>query len=42
MTGKDAVKCRRFADERMWEITVQSEFAPADAATLMALCDRGG
>ena len=41
MTGKDAVKCRAFAQERMWEVTVRPQIDAADAALLLSLCARG-
>jgi tetraacyldisaccharide 4'-kinase len=41
MTGKDAVKCRAFAQERMWEVTVRPQVDAADAALLLSLCERG-
>lgn len=30
MTEKDAVKCRRFADTRLWMLPVEARFGPAD------------
>ena len=44
MTGKDAVKCRAFADERMWEVPVTASLSPevgeALVAEILALCQR--
>ena len=37
MTGKDAVKCREFADDRMWEVPVDVLFDSGDAERLVAL-----
>jgi tetraacyldisaccharide 4'-kinase len=35
MTAKDAVKCRRFADPRLWEVPVVARLSPADGAALI-------
>lgn len=35
MTSKDAVKCRRFADDRCWEVPVDARLAPDDGAALI-------
>lgn len=44
MTSKDAVKCRTFADERMWEVPVTASLSPeggeALVAEIVALCQR--
>jgi tetraacyldisaccharide 4'-kinase len=44
MTSKDAVKCRAFADERMWEVPVTACLSPAGGealtAEILALCQR--
>lgn len=44
MTAKDAVKCRPFADERMWEVPVSAQLSsPASTALIadiLALCQR--
>ena len=46
MTSKDAVKCRRFADSRMWEVPVSAQLSPQQGedlvANLWALCQRDG
>jgi tetraacyldisaccharide 4'-kinase len=46
MTGKDAVKCRSFADRRMWWLPVAAQPDPAAAAVLLqrvvSLLSRGG
>ncbi|MEO8308532.1 MAG: tetraacyldisaccharide 4'-kinase [Pseudomonadota bacterium] len=39
MTEKDAVKCARIADGRMWYVPVTAQIAEADAARLMARVD---
>jgi tetraacyldisaccharide 4'-kinase len=36
MTCKDAVKCRAFADSRMWEVPVRAMLAPEGGAPLVA------
>ncbi|MGB5590072.1 MAG: tetraacyldisaccharide 4'-kinase [Gammaproteobacteria bacterium] len=36
MTEKDAVKCRSFADKRLWYLPVEPEIAAADAERLLA------
>jgi tetraacyldisaccharide 4'-kinase len=36
MTSKDAVKCRAFADARMWEVPVRAVLAPEGGAPLVA------
>ncbi|RMG28219.1 MAG: tetraacyldisaccharide 4'-kinase [Gammaproteobacteria bacterium] len=36
MTAKDAVKCRRFAEERMWEIPLEVELDPRILETVRA------
>jgi tetraacyldisaccharide 4'-kinase len=35
MTEKDAVKCLRRADARLWYVPITAEFAPHDACTLL-------
>jgi tetraacyldisaccharide 4'-kinase len=35
MTEKDAVKCREFADARLWYVPVEARFGEADARTLL-------
>ncbi|MFO1427152.1 MAG: tetraacyldisaccharide 4'-kinase [Steroidobacteraceae bacterium] len=35
MTSKDAVKCRAFADARMWEVPVRAEVEPGGGASLV-------
>ena len=46
MTSKDAVKCRMFADSRMWEVPVSAQLSPRQGedlvANLWALCQRDG
>lgn len=37
MTAKDAVKCSAFADERLWEVPVDAEFAAGDGERLLTL-----
>jgi len=37
MTEKDAVKCRTFADARLWAVPVEAELDPAFAARLIEL-----
>ncbi|MGR8952100.1 MAG: tetraacyldisaccharide 4'-kinase [Gammaproteobacteria bacterium] len=37
MTEKDAVKCKDFADERLWAVPVQAEVDPVFAARLIEL-----
>jgi tetraacyldisaccharide 4'-kinase len=37
MTEKDAVKCKRFADDRCWALPVRATVEPA----LLALVERG-
>jgi tetraacyldisaccharide 4'-kinase len=45
MTSKDAVKCRRFADSRMWELPVDARIEPeagrAIVEHVVALLRRG-
>lgn len=36
MTSKDAVKCRSFADARMWEVPVAAHLSPEQGETLIA------
>jgi tetraacyldisaccharide 4'-kinase len=36
MTAKDAVKCRAFADARMWEVPVSAELSPDGGRALVA------
>lgn len=40
MTQKDAVKCTRFADARMWEVPVEPGFAPQVASRILAIVMR--
>ncbi len=40
MTEKDAVKCAGLADERHYYVPVAAQFAPADAASLLATVER--
>jgi len=40
MTSKDAVKCRRFADARCWEVPVVARFSPDGAANLMTAIEK--
>jgi len=40
MTQKDAVKCTRFADARMWMVPVETAFAPQAAAHILAIVMR--
>jgi len=40
MTAKDAVKCRRFADDRCWEVPVVVRLLPDGAAGLVEAIDR--
>ena len=40
MTEKDAVKCRSFADSRLWAVRLDLELSAADAATVNAIVDR--
>ncbi len=35
MTAKDAVKCRRFADPRLWEVPVVARLSPTDGTALI-------
>jgi tetraacyldisaccharide 4'-kinase len=35
MTSKDAVKCRSFAQERMWELPVTARLSPEDGQSLI-------
>jgi tetraacyldisaccharide 4'-kinase len=35
MTEKDAVKCRAFADSRLWYVPVTARFSDAQAAELL-------
>ena len=35
MTAKDAVKCRRFADPRLWEVPVIARLSPSDGTALI-------
>jgi tetraacyldisaccharide 4'-kinase len=43
MTEKDAVKCREFADRRLWYVPVEAGFAEADARALLGcVCDKLG
>jgi len=35
MTGKDAVKCRGFADQRLWELPVATKLSPDGGAMLI-------
>jgi tetraacyldisaccharide 4'-kinase len=35
MTEKDAVKCTRFADQRLWYVPVTAQFSAADAQQLL-------
>ena len=35
MTEKDAVKCRAFADPRLWYVPVAARFGERDAAELL-------
>jgi tetraacyldisaccharide-1-P 4'-kinase len=37
MTEKDAVKCVRIADERMWYVPVTARLPEADAARLLGV-----
>jgi tetraacyldisaccharide 4'-kinase len=40
MTEKDGVKCRRFADARMWAVAVEARLAPAVADALLSRLER--
>ncbi|MBM4212403.1 MAG: tetraacyldisaccharide 4'-kinase [Gammaproteobacteria bacterium] len=40
MTSKDAVKCRRFADARCWEVPVVARFSPDGAANIMTAIEK--
>lgn len=40
MTEKDAVKCRAFADRRMWAVRLELDMSAADCAHVDALIDR--
>ncbi|HEX2493771.1 MAG TPA: tetraacyldisaccharide 4'-kinase [Steroidobacter sp.] len=40
MTEKDAVKCRPFADARLWAVRMELDISPSGRARLAALLDR--
>ncbi len=40
MTSKDAVKCRRFAASRCWEVPVAARFAPEGASGLVTAIEK--
>ena len=40
MTEKDAVKCRSFADQRLWAVRMDVELSAKDVAVVSGLIDR--
>ncbi len=42
MTGKDAVKCREFATDRMWEVMLEAKIDAPSASALLQRLDRLG